>query len=354
MVGAERVTTAVRELQAFDVSFRDNRDPHAASPAMVGAGTVFSQKIIDSRPGNAAPWRVEIEDGSGETVSSFDVQFGNRKTFPCRTELRVSADRACDLTNVYGPLRRTYRNPVTGVGAWQAAQRQQPLLWQLLLGWEHPLVEWARRSTQVERVSAHGFDSRSAFNWASSARFSSGVSFLRKVSISRLIFFRASSNIFSRIPAFVVSDCHQLNPQMRRASAFLAYVALGARRSVREAAHQNHIKTISTGKISSVEDTTVRTWLGWSARHKWVSRGLARDEWIARTSDDQIVSNVTACKLALTTRAQDFLTANDGPNFLRAARALSLHFPPMQRVEDVSERIEDRSRDRSGRGRAAN
>ena len=81
MVGAERVTTAVRELQAFDVSFRDNRDPHAASPAMVGAGTVFSQKIIDSRPGNAAPWRVEIEDGSGETVSSFDVQFGNRKTF---------------------------------------------------------------------------------------------------------------------------------------------------------------------------------------------------------------------------------------------------------------------------------
>ena len=83
-------------------------------------------------------------------------------------------------------------------------------------------------------------------------------------------------------------------------AAFLAYVALGARRSVREAAHQNHIKTTSTWKISSVEDTTVRTWLGWSARHKWVSRSLARDEWIARTSDDQIVSNVTACKLALT------------------------------------------------------
>ena len=35
-------------------------------------------------------------------------------------------------------------------------------------------------------------------------------------------------------------------------AAFLAYVALGARRSVREAAHQNHIKTTSTGKISSV------------------------------------------------------------------------------------------------------
>ena len=55
------------------------------------------------------------------------------------------------------------------------------------------------------------------------------------------------------------------------------------------------------------------------------------------------MSNVTACKLALTTRAHDFLTANDGPNFLRAARALSVHVPPMQRVADVSERIEDLS-----------
>ena len=88
MVGAERVTTAVRELQPFDVSFRDNRDPHAASPAMVGAGTVFSRRIIDSRPDNAAPWRVEIEYDSGETVSYFDVQFGNRKTIPAGLSLK--------------------------------------------------------------------------------------------------------------------------------------------------------------------------------------------------------------------------------------------------------------------------
>ena len=126
-------------------------------------------------------------------------------------------------------------------------------------------------------------------------------------------------------------------------AAFLAYVALGARRSVREAARQYHINTTSTGEISSVEDTTVRTWLGWSAKHKWVSRSLAREEWIAHVSDEQIAANIKACLLALTTRAHDFLTANDGPNFLRAARALSLHFPPIQRVEDVSERIEDLS-----------
>ena len=89
MVGAERVTTAVRELQPFDVSFRDNRDPHAASPAMVGAGTVFSRRIIDSRPDNAAPWRVEIEYASGDTVI-FNVQFRNRKGIPAERSLQFS------------------------------------------------------------------------------------------------------------------------------------------------------------------------------------------------------------------------------------------------------------------------
>ena len=78
---AEHVATAVRDLQSFDVEFRDNRAPHAASPARVGAGTVFSRSIIDARPDNAAPWRVEIEYSTGDTVI-FEVQFGNRKTMP--------------------------------------------------------------------------------------------------------------------------------------------------------------------------------------------------------------------------------------------------------------------------------
>ena len=122
-------------------------------------------------------------------------------------------------------------------------------------------------------------------------------------------------------------------------AAFLAYIALGARRSVREAARQSNIESASETAI----DTTVRRWLGWSSKHKWVSRGLARDEWIAQVSDDQIVKNLTACKLALTTRAHDFLKAGDGPDFLRASRALNLHFPPVQRMADVSGRIEDLS-----------
>ena len=84
---AERVSTAVRDLQSFDVTLSDNRDPHAASPAKVVAGTVFSRRIIDARPDNAAPWRVEIENATGDTVS-FDVQFGNRKTIPAGLSLQ--------------------------------------------------------------------------------------------------------------------------------------------------------------------------------------------------------------------------------------------------------------------------
>ena len=126
-------------------------------------------------------------------------------------------------------------------------------------------------------------------------------------------------------------------------AAFLAYVALGARRSVREAARQHHSKATASGEISGNEDTTVRTWQGWSATHQWVSRGLARDEWIARVSDAQIAANLKACLLAMTTRAHDFLTSNDAADFLRASRALAQHFPPIQRVADVSERMEDLS-----------
>ena len=124
-------------------------------------------------------------------------------------------------------------------------------------------------------------------------------------------------------------------------AAFRAYVALGARRSVREAARQYHAKATSVGEIKGVEDTTIRTWINWSAKHKWVSRSMARDAWIANVSDEQIAANLKACLLAMTTRAHDFLTANDAADFLRASRALAQHFPPVQRVADVSERIED-------------
>ena len=126
-------------------------------------------------------------------------------------------------------------------------------------------------------------------------------------------------------------------------AAFLAYIALGARRSVREAARQSNFKTTSSSEKCTRINTTIRRWLGWSARHHWVSRADARDAWLARVEEEQVVVNLKACMLALTTKALALLETGDSKDFLRAARALSLHFPPIQRVEDVSEPIEDLS-----------
>ena len=124
-------------------------------------------------------------------------------------------------------------------------------------------------------------------------------------------------------------------------TAFRAYIALGARRSVREAARQHHIKALSSGEICGQENTTVSTWLSWSSKHRWVSRANSRDAWLARVSDEQTAANMRKCLLALTETALKLLESGDSRDFLRASRALALHFPPVQRVADISERIED-------------
>ena len=80
--------------------------------------------------------------------------------------------------------------------------------------------------------------------------------------------------------------------------------------------------------------------MGWSAKHDWVSRAIARDEWILSTSDEQIIINILACKLALVTRAHTFLSSTDSEVFLRGARAFTLQHPPVQQVEDLT-RIDD-------------
>ena len=62
---------------------------------------------------------------------------------------------------------------------------------------------------------------------------------------------------------------------------------------------------------------------------------------MAHTADVQTAANLTACLLALTDKAIQILDTGDSNDFLRVARALALHFPPVQRSEDVSERIGD-------------
>ena len=68
-------------------------------------------------------------------------------------------------------------------------------------------------------------------------------------------------------------------------------------------------------------------WMGWSAKHKWVSRANARDAWLARVSDEQVIANLTACKLVATTMGHEHLKSSDSADFLRAARGLTLLFP---------------------------
>ena len=121
--------------------------------------------------------------------------------------------------------------------------------------------------------------------------------------------------------------------------AFAAYLATG---SLRDAYRQ------LSGKASARNASGC--WTSWSTKHHWVSRRSAFLDHTVRECQEaelavqvEIAQNLKACQLALTETALKLLTEGDSHDFLRAARALSLHFPPVQQVEDVSERIEDLS-----------
>ena len=64
--------------------------------------------------------------------------------------------------------------------------------------------------------------------------------------------------------------------------------------------------------------------------------------WLTRPTYRQ-PRNVRKCLLALTSKALQILEEGDSHDVLRVARALALHFPPVQRSEDVTERFEDLS-----------
>ena len=48
------------------------------------------------------------------------------------------------------------------------------------------------------------------------------------------------------------------------------------------------------------------------------------------SNDEQILANVKACRLAITTRCHDFLKSTDSEVFLRGARAFTLTVPTDQ------------------------
>ena len=146
-----------------------------------------------------------------------------------------------------------------------------------------------------------------------------------------------SEKITQSIGLVVRSPRQPASEQLRLAYKItrIRSVPFGARRSVREALRQNSGETAVSGKL--------RTWEGWSSKNAWVSRANARDAWLAQVSDKQIASNIKACLLALTETTLRLLQTGDSRDFLRAARALTLQYPPVARVADVTdvERIGD-------------
>ena len=121
--------------------------------------------------------------------------------------------------------------------------------------------------------------------------------------------------------------------------AFNAYLATG---SLRDAYRQ------LSGKASARNASGC--WTGWCTKFNWVERRSAFLDHNTRACQEaelaaqvEIARNIKACELALVTRAHDFLTSTDSEVFLRGARAFTLQHPPVQRVEDVKEPIEDLS-----------
>ena len=110
-------------------------------------------------------------------------------------------------------------------------------------------------------------------------------------------------------------------------AAFLAYCDLGARRSIR-AAIQNTTETLPS-------DSQLTQWKRWSAKFHWVSRALERDEWLVRTADEQVVTDISEWKTELVKRGRELIADTDSEVFLRGARAFTLQHPPIQRVADV-------------------
>ena len=116
-------------------------------------------------------------------------------------------------------------------------------------------------------------------------------------------------------------------------AGFRVYCDLGARSSIGDAI-QKTLKTLPS-------ESQLVQWKRWSRKYHWVSRKLARAEWMARTADEDAQTYLHECRRALTTVAYKFITS-EVPEKVRAGSAIIKdHYPPVAQVEDVSERIED-------------
>ena len=117
--------------------------------------------------------------------------------------------------------------------------------------------------------------------------------------------------------------------------AFRVYCDLGARGSIGDAI-QKTLKTLPS-------ESQLVQWKRWSRKFHWVSRKLARAEWMARTADEDAQTYRHECYRALTAVAYKFITSEDPERVRVGSAIIKDHYPPPVRVADVSERIEDLS-----------
>ena len=118
-------------------------------------------------------------------------------------------------------------------------------------------------------------------------------------------------------------------------SAFSVYLKTGSLRAAyRKLPGKSHATAAPGG------------WRSWSVKNSWVSRRAAWLDNETRVTQDaalaakvEVSRTLTECKLELTKRILAILTAENltAIDLLRAARALALHWPPIQSVEDISE-----------------
>ena len=62
-----------------------------------------------------------------------------------------------------------------------------------------------------------------------------------------------------------------------------------------------------------------------------------------RTADEQVIADIAECKTEIVKRGRGLIADADSQGLVHLARSLALLFPPIQRVADVSEPIEDLS-----------
>ena len=130
-------------------------------------------------------------------------------------------------------------------------------------------------------------------------------------------------------------------PSDRRAAetdpAFLAFAAYLEHGSLRDAWRQrsgNDQAKFAPGG-----------WTAWSVKNDWVSRRAAYIEFTIRECQDAIQFELTKIKKRFLDSANALLDDGNIPAVLAASRIVHDHFPPVERVADVSkeERIEDLS-----------